>query len=214
MNFLDREFADVDLILRRGGHINRSALVLYDWVCRNHDALKALYTNYGSTLTQHPDGFFFLTLSGGKLRSRLLPRTCVHLGMFIALKARDPEITRSSGWMGTTQLLHDIETSVPKGTLQESYAPGAKENVVDDRISLAITNALKVLDELCFIELRGDRFRPLEAIGRFAEFARHDNAPDDDARIQMSIERGVVFHDAADGEEIEDTNNDADETEN
>lgn len=214
MNYLDREFADVDLILRRGGHINRSALALYDWVCRNHDDLKALYTNYGSTLTQHPDGFFFLTLSGGKLRSRLLPRTCVHLGMFIALKARDPEITRSSGWMGTTQLLHDIETSVPKTALQEVYAPGAKENVVDDRISLAITNALKVLDELCFIELRGDRFRPLEAIGRFAEFARHNNAPDDDARIQMSIERGVVFHDAADGEEIEDTNNDADETEN
>ncbi len=214
MNYLDREYADVDLILRRGGHINRSELALYDWVCRNHDDLKALYTNYGSTLTQHPDGFFFLTLSGGKLRSRLLPRTCVHLGMFIALKARDPEITRSSGWMGTTQLLHDIETSVPKGTLQEVYAPGAKENVVDDRISLAITNALKVLDELCFIELRGDRFRPLEAIGRFAEFARHDNAPDDDARIQMSIERGVVFHDATDGEEIEDTNNDSDETEN
>lgn len=214
MNYLDKEFADVDLILRRGGHINRSALALYDWVCRNHDDLKALYANYGSTLTQHPDGFFFLTLSGGKLRSRLLPRTCVHLGMFIALKARDPEITRSSGWMGTTQLLHDIETSVPKAPLQEVYAPGAKENVVDDRISLAITNALKVLDELCFIELRGDRFRPLEAIGRFAEFARHNNAPDDDARIQMSIERGVVFHDAADGEEIEDTNNDADETEN
>lgn len=213
MNYLDREFADVDLILRRGGHINRSALALYDWVCRNHDDLKALYTNYGSTLAQHPDGFFFLTLSGGKLRSRLLPRTCVHLGMFIALKARDPEITRSSGWMGTTQLLHDIETSVPKDILQEAYAPGAKENVVDGRISLAITNALKVLDELCFIELRGDQFRPLEAIGRFAEFARHDNAPDDDARIQMSIERGIVFHDAADGDEIEDTNND-DETEN
>lgn len=214
MNYLDREFAEVDLILRRGGHINRSALVLYDWVCRNHDDLKAFYTNYGSTLTQHPDGFFFLNLSAGKLRSRLLPKTSVHLGMFIALKARDPEITRASGWMNTAQLLHDIETSVPKNTLQEVYAPGAKENVVDDRISLAISTALKILDELCFIELRGDRFRPLEAIGRFAEFARHDNAPDDDARIQMSIERGVVFHDAAEGEEIEGTNNDGDATAN
>lgn len=214
MNYLEREFAESDLILRRGGHINRSELVLYDWICRNHDGLKALYANYGATLTQHPDGFFFLTLSGGKLRSRLLPKTCIHLGMFIALKARDPEITRSSGWMNTAQLLHDIETSVPKNTLQDVYAPGAKENVIDDRISLAINNALKVLDELYFIDLRGDRFRPLEAIGRFAEFARHDNSPDDDARIQMSIERGVVFHDAAEGEEIEGTNNDGDETAN
>ncbi len=201
MNYLDKRFVDVDVVLRRGGHINRSSLVAYDWLCKNHDELKGFYANYGATLTQHQDGFFFLTAPNAKLRSRLLPKTCVHLGIFIALKARDPEITRLSGWIQTTQILHEIETTVPKDVLQQVYAPGRKESVVDDRITLAIGGALKILADLCFIEIRGDRFRPLEAINRFAEFARHDNAPDENARIRMTIERGVVFHDAGSDEE-------------
>lgn len=214
MNYLDKQFVDVDLVLRRGGHINRSDLIAYDWLCNNHDDLKSFYANYGASLTQHPDGFFFLAVSqGAKLRSRLLPKPCIHLGIFIALKARDPEITRSSGWMQLAQLLHDIETTVPKDVLQEVYAPGRKENVVDDRITLAITHALKVLADLCFIESRGDRFRPMEAIHRFAEFARHNNAPDENARIKMTVERGVVFEDAAAVDENEDNDND-DETQN
>lgn len=210
MNYLDKQFVDVDLVLRRGGHINKSNLVAYNWLCNNHDDLKAFYKNYGATLGQHPDGFFFLTVTGLKLRSRLLPKPCVHLGIFIALKARDPEITRSSGWMQITQLFHDIETTVSKEILQQVYAPKRKENVVDDRISLSIENSLKTLADLCFIEIKGDSFRPLEAINRFAEFARHNNAPDEDAKIQMSIERGVVFHDASPADEDEDSDNDTD----
>lgn len=210
MNYLDKQFVDVDLALRRGGHINRSNLVAYDWLCNNHDDLKGFYANYGATLAQHPDGFFFLTVSGSKLRSRLLPKPCIHLGMFIALKARDPEITRSSGWMQITQLFHDIETTVSKDVLQQVYAPKRKENVVDDRISLAIENSLKTLADLCFIEIKGDRFRPLEAVNRFAEFARHSNAPDENARIKMTIERGVVFHDASLADEDDDGDNDTD----
>lgn len=209
MNYLDKQFVDVDLVLRRGGHINRSNLIAYDWLCNNYGDLKSFYANYGATLAQHPDGFFFLIVSqGSRLRSRLLSKPCVHLGIFIALKARDPEITRSSGWMQTTQFLHDIETTVPKNVLQEVYAPGRKENVVDDRITFTIAHALRVLADLCFIESKGDRFRPLEAINRFAEFARHDNAPDENARIKMAIERGVVLHDPTDEENLDDDDDD------
>ncbi len=212
MNYLDKQFADVDLILRRGGHVNRSNLVAYDWLCTNHEDLKGFYANYGgATLTQHPDGFFFLATPGTKLRSRLLPKVCIHLGIFIALKARDPEITRSSGWMQTAQLLHDIETTVPKEVLQQVYAPGRKENVVDDKIAVAIDSALKLLADLCFIERKGDSFRPLEAIHRFAEFARHENAPDENAKTRM-LERGVVFHDATPAEEYEDESNETGES--
>ena len=212
MNYLDRQFVDIDIILRRGGHINRTDFVAYDWLCSNHDDLKSFYANYGTSLVQHPDGFFFLTVSGGKLRSRLLPKTCIHLGMFIALKARDPEITRSSGWMQTAQLLHDIETTIPKNVLQQVYAPGRKESVVDDRITQAIGAALKVLNDLRFIEIQGGRFRPMEAINRFAEFARHDNEPDENAKIKMIVERGVVFHEA--DEEYEEDSDDIDEIQN
>lgn len=211
MNYMDRRFAEVDLILRRGGHVNRSNLDVYEWVGQNHEGLKDFYANFSATLEHHPDGFFFLTVSGAKIRSRLLPKTCVHLGMFIALKARDPEITRSSGWIPTSQLLHDIETTVPKAFLQKIYAPGRRENVVDERIAVEINNALKILEDLSFIETRGGMLKPLEAINRFAEFARHDNAPDEAASLKMTIERGVVFHDATEDEEYEVDNDEREE---
>lgn len=203
MNYLDRRFADIDLILRRGGHINRSNIDGYGWLCDNYDGLKTFYSQYSATLEQHPDGFFFLTVSGAKMRSRLLPKKCVHLGIFISLKARDPEITRSSGWISISQLLHDIETTVPKTFLQQVYAPGRKENVVDERIAMEINNALKILSDLHFVEIRNDMLKPLEAINRFAEFARHNNEPDEAAKLKMIIERGVVFHDATKDEEYE-----------
>ncbi|MCL2660591.1 MAG: chromosome partition protein MukE, partial [Acidobacteriaceae bacterium] len=156
MNFLDKRFADVDLVLRRGGHINRSSLDAYEWICDNFMELKEFYSRFLTTLEQHPDGFFYLSVSGTKIRSRLLPKQCVYLGIFIALKARDPEITRSSGRIAIAQLMTDIETTVSRDILQKIYAPGRKESVIDARIAIEINNALKVLSDLCFIELRGD----------------------------------------------------------
>lgn len=201
MIFESNKFVEVDLLLRRGGHVNRSSLVAYAWVKDNFDELKAFYTRYGCSLSQHPDGFYCLTLLNGLIRSRLLPKTCIHLGMFIALKARDPEITRSSGWLQIPQLLQDIETSVPKETLQSVYAPGRKESVVDEKISMEILAALKILTELQFVEVNGQAIRPLESIQRFAELARHDNNPSDETRMHLVVERGVVFDDALeDGE--------------
>lgn len=201
MIFESNKFVEIDLLLRRGGHINRSSLAAFDWVKDNFDELASFYSRYGCSLAQHPDGFYFMVPKNGLIRSRLLPKTCIHLGMFIALKARDPEITRSSGWLQLAQLMQDIETSVPKETLQRVYAPGRKESVVDERISSEIQNALKILVDLNFVEMNGQSIRPLEAIHRFAELARHDNNPSDETRIHLEIDRGVVFHDAPDNEE-------------
>jgi chromosome condensin MukBEF MukE localization factor len=216
MNFLDKRFAEIDLLLRRGGHVNRSSLDIYEWLCDNFAELKLFYAGFSAILEQHPDGFFYLTVPGTgagiRIRSRLLPKSCVHLGTFIALKARDPEITRSSGRITVSQLLTDIETTVPRDVLQKVYAPKHKESILDTRIAAEINNALKTLAELCFIELRGDTLKPLEAINRFAELARHDNAPDEAARIQMELGRGVVFLEAAEDEEIEEDNDEQDES--
>lgn len=201
MIFYEDKFVEVDLLMRRGGHINRSSVAAYGWTCEHYDELQKFYSRYGCSLQQHPDGFFFMALKGGLIRSRLLPKSCIHLGMFIALKARDPEITRSSGWLQVAQLMQDIETSVPKETLQTVYAPGKKESVVDERISSEIQRALKILADLNFIEMHGTAFRSLEAIHRFAELARHSNEISDETKMHLTIERGVVFHDACEGEE-------------
>lgn len=207
MIFYDEKFVGIDLLLRRGGHVNRSNLAAYNWMCQHFDELQQFYGRYGCSLIQHQDGFFFMTLRNGMIRSRLLPKACIHLGIFIALKSRDPEITRSSGWLQINQLMQDIETSVPKETLQRVYAPGRKENVIDEKISSEIQNAIKTLSDLKFIEISGQAIRPMEAINRFAELAKHDNDPSDEARLQLTIERGVVFHDALNIDDYGDNEN-------
>lgn len=206
--FHDEQFVEIDILLRRGAHINRSSLAQYGFLCQHYDELQAFYRRYGCSLLQHPDGFFFMTVKGSLMRTRLLPKTCMHLGEFIALKARDPEITRSLGRISISQLLQDIETLVPRATLQAVYAPGKRDATVDESISEEITKALKLLADLGFVEMADKAIRPLEAIHRFAELARHDNDPSDDAKLHMTVQRGVVFHDAGANEEYERTGDD------
>jgi chromosome partition protein MukE len=193
MNFHDPNFARTDVLLRRGGHIGRGELVLYEFCTQHYDELKDFYTRFECQMVQHPDGFFYLLPRGNLIATRRLSKPCVHLGLFIALKARDPEITRSSGRIPVTQLLQSIETTIPREVLQKTYAPKQREAATDARITEEIQRALRVLAELGFIVLEHDTVRPLEAIARFAELARHDNAPDDGARILLETERGIVF---------------------
>jgi len=201
--FNDDKFIEVDLQLRRGGHINRSNLASYEYTSQNFEDLQKFYSRYGCSLYQHPDGFFYMAVKGGMFRTKLLPKSCVHLGIFISLKARDPEITRSSGRVLINQLFQDIETSVPREVLQQVYAPKRREAVVDEYISDEIKKALKILADLGFIELTELAIRPLEAINRFAELARYNNEPNDEGKLALTIQRGVVFHDADENEEYE-----------
>lgn len=203
MWYLEHRFAECDVILRQGGHINRSDLALYQFLCDHYADMTQFYRGYGCNLIQHPDGFFFLLAQDSMIRTRLLPLPCVHLGMFIVLRMRDPEITRSSGRIRTESLLQAIETSVPRETLLKVYAPKQREASADARIAEEIQRALTTLANLRFLGIQGDVIRPLEAIHRFAELARHENTPDDLARMLLTEQRGVVFE--AEGEAPEET---------
>lgn len=201
--FYETTFVEIDLLLRRGAHINRSNLVAYDYMRQNFEDLQSYYENYGCTLHQHPDGFFYMAIKNAKFRTRLLPKSCVHLGIFIALKARDPEITRSLGRISINTFMQDIETSIPKHVLQQVYAPNRRDAVVDEAISDEIKRSLKTLADLEFIEISDTVIRPLEAINRFAELARFNNDPDENSRLVLT-ERGIVFNSSDENEEYED----------
>lgn len=208
--FHDDQFVEVDLLLRRGAHINRSSLATYEFVTQNYDELQEFYRRYGCTLLQHPDGFFFMIVKNGRLRTRLLPKSCVHMGQILAQKARDPEITRTVGKIAISQLLKDIETLVPRETLQAVYAPGRRDvTTIDASISEEMDRALRTLANLGFVELVDKAIRPLEAIMRFADLARYGNDLSDDAKLHVTVSRGVVF----DGDVIE-VNNDEERVSN
>lgn len=191
--YQDKLFVEVDLILRRGGHINRSALSQYEYICAHFPSIERFYNNYGCSIHQHPDGFFYMVAKGSAFRTRLLPKTCVHLGTFIALKARDPEITRSSGRISTKQLQQDLLTSVPRPVLQKIYAPKRRDISADAYIGEEIAKALEMLAELKFIQFEGDAFKPLEAINRFADVPRQGAPLSEDAYFRLRIQNAVVF---------------------
>ncbi len=193
MIFHSTEFVDVDLTLRRGGHVNRTNFALHGWMCTNFEELEGFYSNYGCTLQQHPDGCFFLVSSGKKMKTRVLSKACVHLGTFLALKARDPDITKTSGWIPIDQLFQDLMATTSKETLSKVYAPRAKESVVSRKVNEELRTALKTLSELNFIEMRENALKPLEAVGRFADLARYDNEPDDIAKDRLENQFGMTW---------------------
>lgn len=205
--FYDDQFAEIDILLRRGAHINRSNLSSYEFLTQNYGELKEFYQRYGCSLFQHQDGFFYMTVKGGRMRTRLLPKSCMHLGQFIAHKARDPEITRSLGKIAVSQLIKEIETLVPRETLQAVYAPGRRDVSADECMSSEIMKALKQLSDLGFVELTEKTILPLESILRFSELARHDNKPNDIAKLNMES-RGVVFDVPTTSDEDEGISND------
>jgi chromosome partition protein MukE len=193
MIFTTPQFAEIDTALRRGKHISRSEIGTYEFITQNFDDFESFYAAYGTRLIQHPDGFFFLLAKGGLMPTRILSRSAMHLGMFIAFKRRDPDLTRSDGRMSISGLVQDLETSVPAETLTKVYAPKQKASLEGERIHSEVMRALKVLENLDFIETSGDQLTTNEAINRFAELAKHSNAPTETAKMGLEAQRGVVF---------------------
>lgn len=192
MIFHSRQYAEIDTALRAGKHLSRHDYLSYEFVAQNFDELERHYGSYGNRLIQHPDGFFFLA-GKGLIPTRLLERSVMHLGKFIALKTRDPELTRSNGRIGMQELLHDVEASTPPQILTKVYSRNRKEVLTGAAAYEEIARALRVLNELGFVEIIAGDVVPREAIHRFAEVARHDNTPSDLARIALEVQRGVLF---------------------
>lgn len=190
--FYTRQFAQVDTDLRHGRHLSRQDFQTYEFITQNYDDLARFYGTYHSRLVQHPDGFFFLLPRGDLIPSRALPGSAMHLGQFIALKCRDPDLTRTDGRISVAGLLADLETTIPVETLSRVYGRKQKEVLSGERINEEIRRALRLLDDLQFIRVEGGDIVPLEAITRFMELSRHGNSPTDSAALALKLTRGVL----------------------
>lgn len=193
--FHDRQLAEADVMLRRGGNINRTNIAICDFVTHHFDEIQRWYASYGSTLHRHSAGCFFLVSNDDLMPSTPLPRPCVHLGLLIELKTRKAEITKTSGRLSLTLLLNELETTIPRETLRRVYAPHNGELTLDRTIVKTFDKAVNQLTALGFIAVTGDIVQPLEAIHRFADVAQFDNAPDGNARLRLAIELGLIFDD-------------------
>ena len=193
MIFLDDAFPELDVTLRRGAHVNRDDYERFQFLVQHYELLARFYSKFGSRLIQHPDGFFFLLSQGGSIPQRLLSKAVMHLGMFIALKARDPEITRASGKIPIAALFREISTSITPELLAKIYAPKQREASVDAKIKEELERSIKVLSELGMITLEKGWVTPRQSIRRFAEFARHSNAPGEVALQVLQLQKGAIL---------------------
>lgn len=208
MLFTDKQFVDADVRLRRGGHVTTEDVWLYEFMTKNFDELQHFYSAYGSTLMQHEDSFFFLLPQrDGVLRTKELSKGTMLVGQAIARLTRDPETTKSAGLLSQEMVLQVLE-SLPVDTLRKTFVPKRREATLHQGIREAVGQALRQLAALDFIRWKGEVFFATSAINRFIELARHGNAPDEDAKIYLTEQRGVIFE--APPEEPEDSDDTVD----
>lgn len=189
----DPLFARIDVQLRRGGNINRSDPAAFAHIGLRFSEYEHFYSQYGSAIQLHPDGCYFLSVTDGLLPSRNLPRACIHLGMVIELKSRDPAVTRTLERISIPDLLHEMRATIPRDTLHRVYAPKNREMTMDRAIEEKYRASIQELARLSFIERIADLLRPLEAIHRFADVARYNNHPDRDQALRLAVRSGIFI---------------------
>ena len=195
MIFLEKPFAETDVILRRGGNINMSEIALYEFCCQEFEMLQRFYANLECNFVKHPDGFFFLVPTGDILTTKILSRACINVGQILAMLARDPEITRTSGRIEINQVLKTIDTMVPREIQKAIYSPNTRESNTDRSIGDEVRKALRQLVYLRFIRfVAGSEAIVLaESINRFTEVARYGNEIEETKKIILQSTRGVSF---------------------
>jgi len=98
---------------------------------------------------------------------------------------------------------HDIENHRFQRDPAQVYAPKRKENVVDDRFPFHREQPENT-GRFCFIRDSKATASPAGKPSIDCRICPTQICAGRDAKIQMSIERGVVFHDASPADEDED----------
>lgn len=193
--FFKPHFAKVDTALRRGSHITPGDFASHEFIAQNFDAMQEFYETYQCTLTEHPDGFFFLMTEDSIIPSRFLSKPCVHLGQLLALMARDPAITKTRGVVSIDKIFQTLSTMFSADLLNKIYAPKTREIGTEKQIKKEVQKALRTLSQLNFVILEngGEAIRMTEAINRFADVARHNNEPTNIIQRDLEIKRGIHF---------------------
>lgn len=194
MDILNKpRFAEIDTALRIGTHVSSGDYGAYEFVAQNFDELSELYSKYGATLVAHPDGFYFLNTVDSVIPSRVLPKSCTHLGKLLAYLAREPETIKTGGTITFERVLQTMSTMFSPELVRRIYTWNG--NGADKHVIKEIERALRLLANLGFVQLEGGlskiTFTP--AIGRFVDVAKHDNDPSQAARKDLRTRRGISF---------------------
>jgi chromosome partition protein MukE len=191
----DARFADVDMALRRGRHIDREDSDWYAYLLDAQVLLESFYRRFGCELVYRSDGYFFLLPTGEKLGKRQLSVAEMLVGQGVALLYLDPRTIESGGIVTRDTVLGHLATVMGTDALVHAFS-NPKRKRVDERVAqegvrTRVAEALRKLANLGFVDLlEGDQIRLRLALMRFAEPVRGTDSPA--AALEKLVARGEI----------------------
>jgi chromosome partition protein MukE len=191
---MDERFAELDLALRRGRHIDREDGELYAFLFDSAVHLEAFYQRLGCELIHQADGYYYLLPTSDKLGKRHLSVPEMLVGQALALQYLDPAVLKTGGVVTRDSVLSQLATIVGSDRLIAMFNPKKKridERVAQNAVRAKVADAIKKLAGLGFVELKeGEHIQLRSALMRFAEGVRDHQSPTQ--ALQELISKGAV----------------------
>jgi chromosome partition protein MukE len=187
-------FADVDLALRRGKHIDRDDAEEYEYLTLALEQLEPFYRRFGCELVHKSDGYFYLLPTNDKLGRRHLSPGEMLVGQALTLLYLDPKAIEQGGIVTREQVIAQLAGVMGSESLLRAMNPKRRrydERVAEETARSKVAEAIRRLATLGFVEAVDDaqvRLRP--ALLRFAEPMRGAEAPD--AALERLVAEGEL----------------------
>lgn len=170
---LDPLFAEVDLDLRQGRHVNRHESERYGFLRDAFEHLEGFYLQYDCELRHATEGFFHLVPNGSGLGRRRLTAGEMLVGQALAIAYLDPETVRKGGSISSEEIVRRLAGIVGEERLVEALNPRRRrldERVAEENVREEVDKALRGLASLGFVESgEGGQMRVCPSLLRFAE---------------------------------------------
>ncbi len=199
----DEDFPRADTALRRGRHIDQDDGDLYAFLADAQAWLEPYYRRFGFELIRIEDGYFYLLPTAANVLRRKLSAGAMLTGQALALLRLDPSLVESAGVVSRSRVLEMLANLVGEERLLSALNPRLtrRSAMVDpERIRTELDRGLRTLEEMGFLERRGDEeLRLRTPLLRFADPVR--TLADPSAALSEMMARGEIEMDAETGEE-------------
>lgn len=199
----DENFPEVDLILRRGRHIDRDDATLYAYLSDAADKLEPFYRRFGCELVHASEGYYYLLPTSDKLGRRHLSVPEMLVGQALALLYLDPATLQNGGLVTKQDALSRLASVTGTDALMQAFNPKRKrmdERVAEETVRAKFAEALRRLAALGFIDLLdNDTIKLRSPLMRFAEPVKGEGSSLE--ALERLVARGELVLGTGDDEE-------------
>ncbi len=202
----DENFPEVDLLLRRGRHVDRDDTALYGYLSDAADHLEPFYRRFGCELVHATEGYFYLLPTNDKLGRRHLGVPEMLVGQALALLYLDPSTLQNGGIVTKQDALSRLAGVTGSDALTQAFNPKRKrmdERVAEETVRAKFGEALRRLSTLGFVDLlENDGLKLRSALMRFAEPVKGEGSSLE--ALERLVARGELVLGTGDDEEESD----------